>query len=98
MRVPGGRIEEERRLVVVEIHEVSAPSVYRKGLIRNPEDEKELGEYKLAMDSHQQIRGLEIVTNDQDSVAYLRRPFRREPQRRTTVTPKRSRVSTISSK
>ncbi|GAA2317511.1 hypothetical protein OKJ48_25580 [Streptomyces kunmingensis] len=33
-------------------------------------DEKELGEYKLAMDSHQQIRGLEIVTNDQDSVAY----------------------------
>ncbi|MGW1165615.1 restriction endonuclease fold toxin-2 domain-containing protein [Streptomyces sp. NPDC002550] len=33
-------------------------------------DEKELNDYRLAMKEHKQIRGLEVITNDNDSAAY----------------------------
>lgn len=33
-------------------------------------DEGELGEYRDAMTAHKEIRGLEIITNDKDAVAY----------------------------
>lgn len=33
-------------------------------------DEKELNDYRLAMNEHEQIRGLEIMTNDKDAAAY----------------------------
>ncbi|MFF8379444.1 restriction endonuclease fold toxin-2 domain-containing protein [Streptomyces sp. NPDC015661] len=39
-----------------------------KGLIGR--DESELEKYRQAMNEHQQIRGLEIVTSDKEAAAY----------------------------
>jgi hypothetical protein len=33
-------------------------------------DEDEMADYRQAMEKHKQIRGLEIISNDNDSVAY----------------------------
>ncbi|MFI2764809.1 restriction endonuclease fold toxin-2 domain-containing protein [Streptomyces echinatus] len=33
-------------------------------------DEDELDDYRQAMTQHEQIRGLEIITNDNDDAAY----------------------------